>query len=423
MFEFCVSPTINGTRCQEFSVGDSKFCVEHSNKFKKKYILYKYLEKNIDITPKTSEEALILYGKLRKAFRIRSDYRKKAFVPEMWDRGHDLRMSYILDKMSECEELLRMWFNEDKETNNNKKESLELLVNKDEKETDNLEEISSDYNKIKKEENDFDLILSNAIKEEIKNIKKICSDINEYDKQLQSKLGLEYTKDFYVFVCTLDLISISYPLYIDNIKRRNYTGFLGFFFGPVIEFEFNRKNLDIIRFFIIKTGLKCSKTDISLHNLHSLFSLIKDKKILYFRYLKETCQGKNNKIKDYMRLILVDNQNKYLGDIISKPKIECNRLTKINLSNVLKLWALNIEYSKSKNNSKDELMKLIKSSIFNKNIYCLGMICRNLLKGEILVNGKIQALKDVKIDTNLINFEMIREKMSMCLLILCSQEF
>ena len=63
-------------------------------KFKNKYLKYKILEKDIDIVPETPKKALLLFGKLKNAYSLRSKYRKEAFVPEKWDRGHDLRMSY-----------------------------------------------------------------------------------------------------------------------------------------------------------------------------------------------------------------------------------------------------------------------------------------------------------------------------------------
>jgi len=272
--------------------------------------------------------------------------------------------------MGECEELLRMWFNEVGTNQTNEvgtnqtnevgtNQTNEVGTNQTNKvgtnqtnevgtnqtnevgtnqtnevvkgQINKVYEISKDYAKIKKDEEDFDLSLSRAVKKETENKMKLYSTINEYDKKLQNRLGLTYIRDFYLFVITLDCLIADYFVYKtrieeEHLRKSSKKSIFSFYLSPILEHQFNKKKWDML--YIYFRGSAFTKNDNSYRKLHSLFSTIKNKNILYYRYFKE--QNKDlDKIN--IRFGFFDKKGKYINDIVASVDMfkQFNELIKI----------------------------------------------------------------------------------------------
>ena len=297
----CVSPIDLG-RCSNLSVGTSKFCVDHSSQFKHLYLKYKQLEKNLDVPTETPEQGLKLYARLKKAYSLRVIYRKKAFVVEAWDRGHDLRMSYILHKMNECESLLETMFQKIMIDSRLKTD----LVNTEDPQGDSLENpqeqieflrVKVDIKKVRKEEEDFDLLLKKSIKEKISNTKLIYEKSVNLDRNLQVNLGVEYLKDFFLFRLLCRSIYLKeYIVKNKFISKRKRSKGIQVYYSTTIEVD-----LYLMRSYlreVITTDFQLPQSGASgdsvtqsgarkqLIKIHKVYSKIKNKRKIEFRWMK-----------------------------------------------------------------------------------------------------------------------------------------
>lgn len=220
---FCVSPSQNDEhlRCQNVVIGKSQFCKIHSDKHKPLYMKHKKLEKHLpeDIPGGANTKYLLrIYAGYVEAYQLRDTYRKQAFMPETWDRGHDLRISFIWGKIEEITQILEDRFDpgvpvealivknttfslsrgeiEDKIDLTKLTSTLEKGDN--EKKISKLKQIQ---NIIRKKETEFDTLVSQYIKDRNLKRQQRIEDYNEYDQDLQKKiLKVKYIKDFILFV-------------------------------------------------------------------------------------------------------------------------------------------------------------------------------------------------------------------------------
>lgn len=108
MTNTCVSPTSEG-RCK-LTPTTGLFCKIHSKIYQPRYLQYKKLEKRIihlikdepadkSVDELSIDELLKRYSLLVSDYDLRNSFRNDAFVKEAWDKGHDIWMSIILDKI------------------------------------------------------------------------------------------------------------------------------------------------------------------------------------------------------------------------------------------------------------------------------------------------------------------------------------
>lgn len=220
---FCVSPSRNNEylRCQNVVIGKSQFCKIHSDKHKPLYMKHKKLEKHLpeDIPGGANTKYLLrIYAGYVKAYQLRDTYRKQAFMPETWDRGHDLRISFIWGKIEEITQILEERFDSgvpvESPTTKNTTFSLSrgeiedkidltklastLEKGDNEKKTSKLKQIQ---NIIKMKETEFNTLVPQYIKDRNLKRQQRIKDYNEYDQDLQKKiLKVKYIKDFVLFV-------------------------------------------------------------------------------------------------------------------------------------------------------------------------------------------------------------------------------
>ncbi len=312
----CVSP-IDGGRCPVILIGDSKFCFEHSAAFRPLYLKYKHLENNIKKlllkTPLNTSSDIVdilkIYAKLEEAYNRHLQYRKKAFVPVMWDRGHDLWMNKLLDMMKECVGILKQKFDESKDDasedevvgiSNEPEEVVkgdevnvsyedEVDVNKQYKNTKNR------LSKIVADEEDFDSLVSEIIKKDVAMLTQKALVYKNLDELLQKTYGLKYIKNFAIFLLLPEVVYLNYyreksivtttgdkvytmakyQVYISKIIPINLVT-LKYNMMPVFELMINAK---------IK-GVKNQKmVDIVTH-MHNIYSKIPDRKRVNIRWLK-----------------------------------------------------------------------------------------------------------------------------------------
>jgi len=246
----------------------------------------------------------------------------------MWDRGHDLRMNYIIKRMGECEEMLRKWFQEQIEIQNkNKTEKLKNIPLEVPSEVEipsevevpsevesNIREVIKDYEKVKKKEEEFDRILDQAVKEESLKRMGVYQKVNEYDKKLQKNLGLEYIKDFYIFTFFVDFLSlmIIHDIEkIDDLCSRRYkivNGHLGFYLSPSYEVDWDKEKWYLLE--LVGKFLGRSRQDKSFRILHHLFTNIKNKKRLNCKFFKDNLINMSNNKKG-LRILFLDSDNIY----------------------------------------------------------------------------------------------------------------
>lgn len=166
----CVSPVEDGSRCQRESIGNSLFCKEHIY-HKRDYIKYKKLETNLSFLMKkwppkkkiAVKRLLRVYNTLQGCYTLRVEYRKKAFVKEAWDRGHDLRISILWGYMEDYLSVLEEKFKEE----NDRVDIFEPFENTS---------------------SNVDLILSTQTKNKTKKIRKIRKRIVSIEEQFNTEI-------------------------------------------------------------------------------------------------------------------------------------------------------------------------------------------------------------------------------------------
>lgn len=101
--------------CQDPTIGESKHCLFHRNKFLPLYVKYKKLSNklNLDIPLESCDIYLLLKlsSRCEKLYNMRSEYRKIAFRPEYHDHGHTRIIHSILNKLDDIRKELSRRFN------------------------------------------------------------------------------------------------------------------------------------------------------------------------------------------------------------------------------------------------------------------------------------------------------------------------
>jgi len=202
MENLCVSPNEKGIRCKNNRIGDSMFCEMHSCQFKGNYCKFKtleqYLEQYLLKNPMSCDtkipNLLKIYDLLNKSYKMRVQYREKAFMPETWDIGHDLKIRYVYNQLSYCENILEKKFQEEKKE----------MCDSDESDDESLGDSSSDSEDEKENKKEKDVKKTKKIQRKIYYSRmskaaiaaKWNDELDEY--LLQENLKRQKTLDEYV---------------------------------------------------------------------------------------------------------------------------------------------------------------------------------------------------------------------------------
>lgn len=115
-FRKCSSPDEDGLRCSNNTIGSSLHCFKHVEKARRLYLKYKKIcflaeesferIKNISSFHKTYIPLLnSTYQLLINGYEARRTHRNYAFVPELYDKGHDYQFVKLKEMMKRCEEI------------------------------------------------------------------------------------------------------------------------------------------------------------------------------------------------------------------------------------------------------------------------------------------------------------------------------
>lgn len=114
MNNICHSPTESGKRCSNTRVGASYHCEHHANLLKPIYLQYKHILINDwvnltedDLHQYTIEKLLLVLARIEKVYDLRVRHRAKAFVPELWHKGHDTYIELCIRQLFRLRNVLR----------------------------------------------------------------------------------------------------------------------------------------------------------------------------------------------------------------------------------------------------------------------------------------------------------------------------
>ena len=214
----CVSPeTLNSTkRCTKHSFSQngiymSLFCENHSNLFRNEYLKYKKIESYIKLDLKTTDIRFLLkcYAQLEESYNRRYKYRKRAFVPEAWDVGHNIKMKKIIKNIDLVVSRLKILFKEEKIKNDlldADKPSKSIDLHKTNTTYQNFSNIKKKHKKIIQQEENFESIINSFItKDELtkENGRKMYI---KADKEMQAQLQVKYHPNVLIVI---DIINYS----------------------------------------------------------------------------------------------------------------------------------------------------------------------------------------------------------------------
>jgi hypothetical protein len=124
-------------------------CSYHSQLYSSLYHKYKEKQKDIEsllftcVSPVLSVVQLWKqYSKIREVCELRRTYRKLAFLPQFWDRGHDKQIEYCLAKLKEYEDVLNQKYKEIIEIDKTEKEINANECNEEENDSSKCSRIS-----------------------------------------------------------------------------------------------------------------------------------------------------------------------------------------------------------------------------------------------------------------------------------------
>lgn len=120
--EKCSSPNEDGLRCNNNTIGSSLHCSQHVEQARKLYLKYKKIcslaeesfqrIKNISSFDKAYIPLLNnTYQLLIDGYEARRRHQNYAFVPELYDEGHDYQFIKLKEMMKKCEEIASYNYN------------------------------------------------------------------------------------------------------------------------------------------------------------------------------------------------------------------------------------------------------------------------------------------------------------------------
>ena len=188
----CISP-VDGGRCTQVTDGVSKFCKQHSNSFRSKYLKYKNVEASLVQDPKTIYDFLKNYNRLGKAYKLRVEFRKEAISPEAWDQGHDIRLKVILKQMNDIVDKIKSLFSK-----SNQITELETGEQKDTELDDKIKEVLVFHKQTQKTEEDFQKQVSEAIRHRKYQINNFKEYVDKQGRKMCIDLEIEFQHDLYL---------------------------------------------------------------------------------------------------------------------------------------------------------------------------------------------------------------------------------
>lgn len=186
----CCAVNDNNKRCQKSAIHGTYHCQEHFVMARKLYKKYKKIcdiAYNLDIEKRFSDitkqvnHVMNCYVWLNKAFDARMTHRKYAFVPECYDKGHDLQFVLITEKIIKCEEILTKLFTK------HQNENIKLLKNSSE--TNNEDSQSYDLSEDSTSSDDSNNGAGLYNNYDITNVPKDIRRLNEMRKETEEDVN------------------------------------------------------------------------------------------------------------------------------------------------------------------------------------------------------------------------------------------
>jgi hypothetical protein len=230
----------DGSRCLALTVGNSKFCAEHSALYHSDYLKYKRLEKSVSgIFEDNLSSALPInvllkaYHRLTLACDLRIKYRQIAIHPSQYDKGHDMRLSFLMEVLEKVYRKIADFFRED----GCKKLEVEM-----DDEIDDEGHVTHEKSVITFEANDM--------KSKIKSYKKETKiDFEQLTRNLKSKNECEISN--FVSTKILKLSNIITELYRETRQLPFLANFTLFLYGIVYFRLFRTMKLETWAYHVV----------------------------------------------------------------------------------------------------------------------------------------------------------------------------
>lgn len=117
------SASANNIRCKNLTIDNSSHCIVHRSTAAKLYLKYKDICnkcENLDIHADVENRIDYVtkcYVMYNKAWHARAKHRQYAFVPELYDKGHNYQFTKLNNQIIECEMLLSKLYQESEALN------------------------------------------------------------------------------------------------------------------------------------------------------------------------------------------------------------------------------------------------------------------------------------------------------------------
>jgi len=319
----CVSPNFNDNkmRCTYNRIGESMFCELHSRLFKTDYLKYKNLEtysiqylNKYPLSYSTNIRNLLkIYHLIDKSYKLRIQFREKAFMPETWDVGHDLQINYLYNQLIHCENIIEEKFKANADNSSNDDDDDSNQSNQSDEDSDEDDNYTpSSYNSNKKKQLKTQLKIQRSRLSKTQIAAKWNDELTEFlrnnqlkrqqilDKYTQAeieacdKYQLPYLKGLFYFTVAIKFIS-QYKLY----RCHGVT---------VISRGFTIKTDKFESFALMNDDFD----DVCRHNSHAFFNNLMDSPKYFMIYYNIYSMILENKLDTlHMRLFLFKHQRTY----------------------------------------------------------------------------------------------------------------
>lgn len=300
---------VDGTRCERYSIGNSTFCEAHSKMFKAQYLKYKDIEnilrKKLIKTRINADtdiyELLKFYSMICDAWQRRVNFRKKAFVPDAWDYGHDLRIRFLQTKALYVIEILKKKFDVEQniisivcsDPEEDKKDIVDLT------DKQKVARINVMQKKIVDIEKEFDYLVPKYEKKSKIEKFEMEKFVEELDVDLQKEFGLEYVKGFNIFfgfICDMsrannyDRKLISSVISIDMLSVFKFIKTKEHMRRFVATKEFLDMTDKMKNFGLNKTNILWTMVNQNnlqqIVSIHNIYKNLKNRQLIKFRFMR-----------------------------------------------------------------------------------------------------------------------------------------